>query len=152
MLHNRKNITRVLATGAGAAMLSVGAFAAPAEAAPRQSGLINVALVDTTVQVPIAVAANVCGVAVGVLSAALVQGPVDCEALGGAEATNVDSGDNGNARQRGLVNVYAEDTTVQIPVGIAANVCGVAVNALAGPLIQFPVDCTAEGVAIADNS
>jgi hypothetical protein len=141
---------RVLATGAGAAMLSVGAFAAPADAATRQSGLINVALTDTTVQVPVSGAANVCGVAVGVLSSALVQGPVDCEALGGAEATTVDNGGNDNTTQRGLVNVSATDTTVQIPIGIAANVCGVAASVLAGPNIQFPVDCTAEGVSIAN--
>ena len=141
---------RVLAAGAGAAMLSVGAFAAPADAATRQNGLINVALTDTTVQVPVSVAANVCGVAVGVLSSALVQGPVDCEALGGAEATNVDNGGNDNTNQQGLVNVSATDTVVQIPVGIAANVCGVAANVLAGPNIQFPVDCTAEGVSIAN--
>ena len=141
---------RVLATGAGAAMLSVGAFAAPADAATRQNGLVNVALTDTTVQVPISVAANVCGVAVGVLSSALVQGPVDCEALGGAEATNVDNGGNDNTNQQGLVNVSATDTVVQVPVGIAANVCGVAASVLAGPNIQFPVDCTAEGVSIAN--
>ncbi len=44
----------------------------------------------------------------------------------------------------------ATDTVVQIPVGIAANVCGVAASVLAGPNIQFPVDCTAEGVSIAN--
>lgn len=141
---------RVLATGAGAAMLSVGAFAAPADAATRQNGLINVALTDTTVQVPVSVAANVCGVAVGVLSSALVQGPVDCSAIGGSDATVTDNGGNDNTRQQGLVNVAATDTTVQIPVGIAANVCGVAASVLAGPNIQFPVDCTAEGVSIAN--
>ena len=141
---------RVLATGAGAAMLSFGAFATPADAATRQNGLINVALTDTTVQVPISVAANICGVAVGVLAPALAQGPVDCEALGGSEATFVDNGGNDNTTQRGLVNVSATDTTVQIPVGIAANVCGVAIGVLAGPVIQFPVECTAEGVSIAN--
>ena len=144
---------RVLATGASAALLSVGAFAAPADAATRQNGLINLSLTDTTVQVPIAVAANICGVGVGILSAALVQGPVDCDALGGAEATSVDNGgDNGNTTQNGLVNVSATDTVVQIPVGIAANVCGVAASVLAGPHLAGPVECTAEGVAIADAS
>jgi hypothetical protein len=141
---------RVLGTGAGAAMLCFGAFAAPAGAATHQDGLINVALTDTTVQVPIAVAADVCGVAVGVLSTALVQGPVDCTALGGSDATVTDSGGNDNTRQSGLVNVSATNTTVQVPVGIAANICGVAVNVLSGPNIQFPVECTAEGVAIAN--
>ncbi|MEP6761269.1 MAG: hypothetical protein ABJA93_07875 [Sporichthyaceae bacterium] len=47
-------------------------------------------------------------------------------------------------------NVSATDTVVQIPVGIAANVCGVAVSVLAGPNIQFPVTCTAKGVSIAN--
>jgi multisubunit Na+/H+ antiporter MnhB subunit len=141
---------RVLATGAGAALLTFGALASPASADTRQNGLVNVALTDTTVQVPVAVAANICGVGVGILSAALVQGPVDCEALGGAEATNVDNGGNDNTTQNGLVNVSATDTVVQIPVGIAANVCGVAASVLAGPHITFPVDCDAEGVAIAN--
>ncbi len=141
---------RVLATGAGAAMLSVGAFVAPAEAAPRQEGLVNVALVDTTVQVPIAVAANICGVAVNVLAAGSLQGPVDCDSDAEGEAIVVSPTDSGNARQNGLVNVYAENTTIQIPVAVAANVCGVAVNLLAGPNIQFPVDCTADGVSIAN--
>lgn len=150
MLHTSTMTRRFLATGAGAAMLTFGALAGPADAATRQNGLINVALTDTTVQVPVAVAANICGVGVGVLSAALVQGPVDCSALGGADATTVDNGGNDNTRQRGLVNVSATDTTVQVPVGIAANVCGVAASVLAGPNIQFPVECTAKGVSIAN--
>lgn len=150
MLHNRNSITRMLAVGGSAALLSVAAFGAPASADTRQRGLVNVSLTDTTVQVPVAVAANVCGVAVNALSGALLQGPVDCAALGGAEGTSVDQGGNDNTRQSGLVNVSATDTTVQVPVGIAANICGVAVNLLAGPTAQFPVECTAEGVAIAD--
>jgi len=136
--------------GAGAALLTVGAFAAPSDAATRQNGLVNVALTDTTVQVPVAVAANVCGVAVGVLSAALVQGPVNCDATSDSSGTVIDNGGNDNTRQDGLVNVSATDTVVQIPIGIAANVCGVAANVLAGPSIQFPVECTADGVAIAN--
>jgi hypothetical protein len=150
MLHTNAITRRVLATGATAALLSFGAFASPADAATRQNGLVNVALTDTTVQVPVAVAANVCGVGVGVLSAALVQGPVDCSALGGADATRVDNGGNDNTNQSGLVNVSATDTTVQVPIGIAANICGVAASVLAGPHIAFPVQCTAEGVSIAN--
>lgn len=150
MMHTGKLTRRALAIGASAALLSVGAFAAPASADTRQNGLINVSLSETTVQVPVAVAANICGVAVNVLAAGLVQGPVDCEAVGVTEATAADNGGNENTRQRGLVNVSVTDTVVQIPVAVAANVCGVAVNALAGPLVQFPVSCTAEGVAIAE--
>ena len=37
----------------------------------------------------------------------------------------------GAQNQSGLVNVAVVNNTVQIPIGIAANVCGVAVNILA---------------------
>jgi hypothetical protein len=139
---------RVLATGAGAAMLSVGAFVAPADAATRQDGLVNVALVDTTVQVPIAVAANVCGVAVNVLAAGSLQAPVNCTSDADGEAIVVSGSDSGNTRQSGLVNVYAENTTIQVPVAVAANVCGIAVNVLSGPTAQFPVNCETESGAL----
>ena len=47
-------------------------------------GLVNVTIVDVlsgtqvTLQVPITVAANLCGVAVNVLAQDLASGPVDC--------------------------------------------------------------------------
>ncbi|MDQ3320569.1 MAG: hypothetical protein M3515_10150 [Actinomycetota bacterium] len=49
----------------------------------------------------------------------------------------------------GLVNVIVTDVlndaqvNVQIPIGVAANVCGVQANVLAQGGIQEPVDCTA---------
>lgn len=48
----------------------------------------------------------------------------------------------------GLVNVTVTDVltgpvNVQIPIGVAANVCGVQANVLAQGGIQEPVDCTA---------
>lgn len=54
------------------------------------------------------------------------------------------------ATQRGLVNVNVEDVTVQIPIGIAANVCDVDVAVLAQGLVSGPTDCdaTAESVAV----
>ena len=106
------------------------------------------ALTDTTIQVPVAVAANICGVAVNVLAAGSLQGPVDCDAEGVTQATRADNGGGDNTRQSGLINVSATDTVVQIPIAVAANVCGVAVNVLAGPNVQFPVECTADGVAV----
>jgi len=44
--------------------------------------------------------------------------------------------------QRGLVNVLIEDVNVQVPIGVAANVCGVSVAVLAAlpPGAQF-TDC-----------
>jgi len=53
----------------------------------------------------------------------------------------------------GLVNVTVTDVlsndqiNVQVPVGVAANVCGVQANVLAQGGIQEPIDCTAATTA-----
>ena len=123
----------------------LGVAAVPASAAP-QSGLVNVDVSDNVVQVPIAVAANVCGLQVGVLAAGLQQGPVDCTALGEATATRSGGGGgSGGTRQEGLVNLAITDNTIQIPVGLAANICGVQAGVLAQALNQGGAECDAEG-------
>jgi hypothetical protein len=53
------------------------------------------------------------------------------------------------ANQRGLVNVNIEDVTVQVPVGVALNVCDVTVAVLAGTVLDGPTQCNADGGAIA---
>jgi hypothetical protein len=59
-------------------------------------------------------------------------------------------------QQEGLVNVNVSDVdagviaNVQVPVGIAANVCGVAVNVLARQL-PGDVECDAESAANNDQ-
>src|SRR5262245_3175115 len=53
------------------------------------------------------------------------------------------------ANQQGLVNVNVEDVTVQVPVGVAANVCDVTVAVLAGTVLGGPTQCNAEGGSIA---
>lgn len=141
-------IRRTAAALTSAAALSVTgvAMAAPASAAPNtavQDGLVNLALQDTTVQVPIAIAANICGVAVNLLVTTPVGLPVDCTATGVADATREGGGGANNARQSGLVNVAIQDTTVQIPVAVAANVCGVAVNVITSTPVTGPVTCDA---------
>jgi hypothetical protein len=56
-------------------------------------------------------------------------------------------------QQRGLVNVNITDVltnnevAVQIPIGVAANVCGVQANVLARGGVQEPIDCTASTTA-----
>lgn len=128
-------------------------FAGAAQAAPNnanQDGLVNLALQDTTVQVPVGIAANICGVAVNLLASQTATGPVECTAEGVSLAEN-DGGGNNNARQRGLVNLAVQDTTVQVPVAVAANVCGVAVNALATQTIVGETTCEALGGAEASN-
>src|SRR5215212_6584529 len=132
--------------------VSVAVAAAPASAQPQQSGLFNVAVVDNVVQVPVAVAANVCGVRVGVLAQALNQGPVDCDADANSEADAVVSRHGGGGgSQAGLVNVWISDNTVQVPVGIAANICDLQVASLAQGLNQTPGSCDATGNATATS-
>jgi hypothetical protein len=144
--------TRVTASVVMAVALAVGTVGAGTAGAnshrpPTQQGLVNVYASDVTVQIPIAVAANICGVAVNVLVDQVNQGPVNCEAEGVAIAQN-EPGPSGPApRQEGLVNVALTDIDVQVPVAVAANICGVAVNLLAQEVTQGQVDCDAFAVS-----
>jgi hypothetical protein len=138
-----------------AVMLAVGTMGvgvADAKNHPTQQGLVNVYAEDVTVQIPVAVAANICGVAVNVLVSEVNQGAVDCEVEGVAIAQNERGRNGGPApRQEGLVNVALTDIVVQVPVAVAANVCGVAVNVLAQNVNQGSVDCEAIAEAGANN-
>ena len=120
----KARVAAIVAAGS----LSLGA-AGTARAAPQQDGLVNLAVTNNVIQVPVGVAANICGVAANVLASGTSTSPVDCTATGMAGATATPR-ERGNTRQNGLVNVDLSDNTVQVPVGIAANVCGVTVNAL----------------------
>jgi hypothetical protein len=121
--------------------------ATSAASAVNQSGLVNVAVVDNTVQIPIGIAANVCGVAVNVLSSATTTAPVDCTAVAGARAMSTGGGSGGGGNQQGLVNLYVADNTIQVPIGVAANICGVAANVLASDAHTGTVECDALGNA-----
>lgn len=141
-------IRRTAVALSSAAVLSVSgiALATPASAAPNnanQTGLVNLSLQETTIQVPIALAANICGVALNVLAAGNVAGPVQCTADGVTSAQRQGGGGANNANQTGLVNVAIQDTTVQVPVAVAANVCGVAVNVVAAANVVGPTTCDA---------
>jgi hypothetical protein len=143
----RTRKTRIAAALAAGA-LSVG-IAAPPASAQQQSGLVNVVVQNNTVQVPIAVAANVCGVQVGILAQQLRQGPVDCRATANATATRPSGGGGGGGgtQQQGLVNLDISNNTIQVPVGIAANVCGIQAGVLAQDLQQGDATCNAQGNA-----
>jgi hypothetical protein len=54
------------------------------------------------------------------------------------------------ARQNGLVNINVEDNIVQVPIGIAANVCDVNAAVLAALVDADDTDCNAESEALAD--
>lgn len=86
-----RRFAALLATGA----LSAGALAAPAAAQPVVTGgLVNVTIVDavdvdrTTVQLPLAVAANVCDVDINILAADLADGDANCDAEATSRAQN----------------------------------------------------------------
>lgn len=46
--------------------------------------------------------------------------------------------------QEGLVNVNATDVTIQVPIGIAANICDVNVAVLTGVFLDSADDCIAD--------
>jgi hypothetical protein len=121
---------RPLVAVAAASMLALGVTAAPASAQTTQEGLVNVSLTDTNVQVPVAVAAAVCGVQANVIATNNFGGNALCDATSRSTANN-GGGGGGNTKQSGLVNVSLTDTNVQIPIGIAADVCGVQANVIA---------------------
>ena len=120
-----------------------------ASAQPHQSGLVNVAVVDNTVQIPVGIAANVCDVAVNILATATVTSPADCTAVAPATAFSTGGGGGGGGSQSGLVNLWVSNNTIQVPIGIAANICDVAVNVLAQGTATGPAECDAVGNATA---
>jgi hypothetical protein len=54
----------------------------------NQQGLVNVNAGDITIQVPVAVAANICDVSVNVLARQLGAGDVECDAVADPIADN----------------------------------------------------------------
>ena len=131
-----------------AAVSCLGAASA-ASAQPHQNGLVNVAIVDNTVQIPIGIAANVCDVAVNVLATATATSPADCTALAPSTAFSTGPAGGGGGSQSGLVNLYVADNTIQVPIGIAANICDVSANVLAQGTLTGPATCDAVGNATA---
>jgi hypothetical protein len=132
-----------------AGALTAGA-AAPAVAQPNnQQGLVNVNIQDTAVQVPVAVAANVCNVAVNVLASQLTNQAAPCNATADPTATVSRPGPAGPNNQSGLVNINAQDLTIQVPVGIAANICNVSANVLAQNLTNQAATCDAPATPVA---
>jgi hypothetical protein len=127
------------------AVSATGLVGASAGAAQQQSGLVNVAVVNNTVQIPIGIAANVCGVTVNLLASATSTSPVSCTAVAGATATSTGNGGGAGGNQQGLVNIFIANNTIQVPVGIAANICGVAANILAQNVSTGRVTCNAMG-------
>ena len=120
-----------------AVLMAAALTVAPATAA-NQNGLVNINLEDNVVQVPVAVAANVCDVDVAVLVGLLADlGETACtsEAFSGATVEERPNG-GGATRQDGLINVNVENNTIQIPIAAAANICDVNVAVLVGAILE----------------
>lgn len=147
-MFNRATLIRipfVLGGLLASTMMSMG----PAKA--QQDGLVNVNIDDVTVQIPIAAAANLCDVSVLVLAQQLLAGSTDCQS-GAISLADDDDGSGGTVDQEGLVNVNITNVDAQVPITIAANICGVTVDVLAASLLQGPVDCSANGQAATVSS
>ena len=128
----RKLIAPILVAGTS----SVGA-AAPATAQTFQRGLVNVNVEDVTVQVPIAVAANICDVTVAVLVSDLRDdGSAVCDAFAESDATVTPRERGGPVVQDGLVNVNISGVDIQVPIAAAVNLCDVTVAILATDLLD----------------
>jgi hypothetical protein len=140
--------TRSIIAASALSAAGMGLLTAPASAQPvTQEGLVNLNVTDVSVQVPIGVAANICDVNVAVLVETFLDEGTDCNADTDQEAT-VSSGDSGPVDQQGLVNVNLTDVSVQVPIGIAANVCDVNAGVLVGAFIDQADACDAEAIEI----
>ena len=142
MPHRSSPLPRRVGAALAAGATCLGIAAAPAPAA-QQSGLVNVDLSGNTIQVPIGVAANVCDVTVAALSTNTFGGDSVCTAVSRPSARSGGGGGDGGGVQRGLVNVSVTDNTVQVPIGVAANVCDVTVAVLSTGTFAGNDVCTA---------
>ena len=135
-----------------AALMAVSLTVAPTASAARQNGLVNINLENNVVQVPVAIAANICNVDVNILVGNVIDGAdtaCDAEAFSDAVVQPRDRG--GATRQDGLINVNIEDNTVQIPIAAAANVCDVDIAVLVGLILETgATECNAKADAGAE--
>ncbi len=143
MTHRSSRTRRMLVTAT--TVCSIGLVGAgPASAQTEQDGLVNVNVQDVTIQVPIAIAANICDVNANVLARQERNGGAECDADAESIATPGTGGGGGApVDQEGLVNVNVADLVVQLPVAVAANVCDVNINVLAEQLRNGGAECDA---------
>ena len=136
-----------------AATAAVAAFVVPASASAQvdQDGLVNVAVTDTQIAVPVSVAANVCDVGVAVLAQQVGAGPTSCDAVASSEASHQGGNGGGNVAQDGLVNIALVDTQVAVPVALAANLCDINVGVLARQLRLGETTCNASADSLASH-
>jgi hypothetical protein len=139
----RKTLAAVVASGV------VSLMAATSAVAQEQTGLVNVNVSDNTIQVPIAIAANICDVSVIALSSGIADtGSAECTAMSTSTAEATVTPGTGAASQTGLINVNLENNTIQVPIAAAANICDVDVVILASAILfDDATACTARAGA-----
>ena len=141
-------VKRYLAAVSAVAVFALTGLAGTAPAqTTNQTGLINVSLTNTTVQVPVSIAANICGVNVGALATLISSGSTTCNATSSSDAvvplTIGTPPSTATTNQTGLVNVSLTNTTIQVPIAAAVNLCGLNVAILAVLESTGPASCTA---------
>ena len=136
MFISKRPLAAALATSALALGVSAGSASA------QQNGLVNVDLANNTVQVPVAVAADVCGVQANVIATGAFGGNALCSSASRSTATG-GGGGGGSTQQQGLINVAITGNTVQVPIGVAADVCGVQANVISSNTFGGNAVCTA---------
>ena len=134
---------------ASAVLVGALSFGAAPAAAQVQRGLVNIAVGDVTIQVPVAVAANICDVNVAVLVGNFRDdGSADCDSEAISDATVTTGPPSTPVVQRGLVNVAIGDVTVQVPIAAALNLCDINLAILVGDFFDDgDATCTAEAGA-----
>jgi hypothetical protein len=145
-----KRKVALILSAIAAVVMAVGG-AGPA-AAQNQAGdsLVNVQVGDVTVELPIAIAANVCDTSVNVLAQQTDVGPATCTAVANPTATPPQGpGGHQNNAGNSLVNVQIGDVTILAPIGIAANICDTDVNVLAEQNKLGRTTCTAQATPTA---
>lgn len=151
------NSTRFRASIFAAVVAASMCIAAAPASAQTQSGLVNVAVTDVNVQVPVSVAANVCDVNVAVLATQERAGGATCDATAESVASagpgnggGVPGQDDPVTQQDGLVNVFLDNINAQIPISVAANICDVNVGILAQQLRLGETTCQTGTVSRAE--
>jgi hypothetical protein len=140
-----------LALVAAIATMSLGIAAGPASAQIDQDGLVNVAVENTQIAVPVAVAASVCDVNVGILAEQVDLAGTQCTSTAETEASHTGGNGGGNISQDGLVNIAVSDTQIAVPVAVAANLCDINVGVLARQLRLGDTECTSTATSRASH-
>ncbi len=134
-----------------AAAVSLFVFAAPVSA-QQQEGLVNLNISDnnTVIQVPVAVAVQLCDISANVIAEKRDRGETACNITqeqaneANLSGPGLGQGQGQQAQQEGLVNINVEgnQTALQVPVAVAVQLCDVSANVIAKKRDRGETACT----------